>query len=149
VTQLSPHFSLEELTATMHRELDNTPSPDVVIALSDTALRLEAVRQLLGNSPLHVNSGYRSPAVNAAVGGVAGSAHLSGHACDFVCPPFGDPIDICRHLSASALEFDQVIEEGAWVHISFAHPMRREVLTKNPAGGYRPGLPPVGQEPTS
>lgn len=141
MTQLSPHFSLEELSSTSHRELDNTPSPAVVDVLRDTALRMEAVRSLLGDAPIHVNSGYRSPAVNKAVGGVADSAHLTGHACDFIAPSFGDPIDICKHLAASALQFDQVIEEGTWVHISFAQPMRRQLLTKASGGGYHTGLP--------
>lgn len=141
MTQLSPHFSLEELIATSHRELDNVPPAPIAQVLADTALHMEAVRSLLGDGSIHVNSGYRSAAVNAAVGGVADSAHLTGHACDFICPSFGEPIDICRHLVASKIEFDQVIEEGTWVHISFDPRMRREVLTKNPAGGYRTGLP--------
>lgn len=146
MTQLSANFSLEELTATSHRELDNTPSADVIAVLTDTATHMELVRARLGNLPIHVNSGYRSAAVNAAVGGVANSAHLTGHACDFVCPQAGDPLLICRILSAPydglpPIAFDQVIEEGTWVHISFAQPMRQQVLTKNPAGGYRAGLP--------
>lgn len=141
MTRLTPHFSLEELSATSHRELDNTPSIDVVAALGDTALRMEAVRSLLGDAPIHINSGYRSPAVNQAVGGVADSAHLTGHACDFIAPGFGDPLEICRRLAASALQFDQVIEEGTWVHVSFAQPMRRQLLTKQAGGGYRLGLP--------
>lgn len=138
---LSPHFALEELTATSHRDLDNTPSPTIVTALTGTALRMEAVRDLLASSAIHINSGYRSPAVNHAVGGVPDSAHLSGYACDFICPSFGAPLDICRHLAASRIEFDQIIEEGTWVHVSFAPTMRREVLTKQVGGGYRPGLP--------
>lgn len=142
MTALSPHFSLEELTATSHRELDNTPTPEIVAALTDTAQRLEAVRKLL-RQPMHVNSGYRSPAVNAAVGGVADSAHMSGRACDFICPGFGTPLDICRALQASGIPVDQIIEEGTWVHISFAPTMRHQVLTKKPGGGYYTGLPPT------
>lgn len=144
MTQLSPNFSLEELTATSHRDLDNTPSPQVVTVLTDTAHRLEAVRAMLGQ-PMHVNSGYRSQAVNEAVGGAFNSAHLTGHACDFICPAFGSPIEICRALASLGLDdgrwFDQLIEEGTWVHISFDPAMRGQILTKNPAGGYRNGLP--------
>lgn len=146
MTQLSPHFSLAEMTATSHRNLDNTPTPEIVATLADTAQRLETVRSLLGH-PIHVNSGYRSPAVNSAVGGVSDSAHMTGHACDFICPDFGAPLDICRrlattHASQGGIPFDQVIEEGTWVHISFAPTMRGQVLTKNPEGGYFTGLPP-------
>lgn len=140
MTQLSDHFSLEELSATAHRELDNTPPAPVLATLADTALRMEAVRTFLGAQPIHVNSGYRSPAVNAAVGGVVDSAHLSGHAVDFICPAFGDPLAICRHLAGVAFAFDQLIQEGTWVHVSFAPTMRREVLTKSAGGGYRLGL---------
>lgn len=149
---LSAHFSLEELTATAHRELDNTPSQAVINVLSDTAVRMETVRELLHAHGIHVNSGYRSPEVNKAVGGVANSAHLTGHACDFICPQFGTPLDICRALAIAAeakiagFRFDQIIEEGTWVHISFAPAMRGEVLTKKPGGGYQPGLPPEPEE---
>jgi len=142
MTALSAHFSLEEMTITSHRDLDNTPSAEIVTALTDTAQHMEAVRTLLGQ-PIHVNSGYRSPAVNKAVGGAANSAHMSGHACDFICPAFGSPLAICRALVASGIKFDQVIEEGTWVHISFAPTWRQQVLTKNPAGGYYTGLPPA------
>lgn len=138
---LTPHFSLEELTATAHRELDNTPPAAVVEALTDTAQHMEAVRALLGDASIHVNSGYRSAAVNKAVGGAASSAHLGGHACDFICPAFGSPLSICRMLAASRLQFDQLIEEGTWVHISFDPKMRRQILTKREGGGYALGLP--------
>lgn len=141
MTQLSAHFSLEELTATAHRELDNTPSAEVIAALADTARHMEAVRDLLGGLPLHVNSGYRSMAVNRAVGGAATSAHMFGHACDFICPQFGQPISICRAIVLAGVKFDQLIEEGTWVHLSFDPRMRGIVLTKKPGGGYAPGLP--------
>lgn len=141
MTPLAPHFSLEELTTTDQHFLDNTPPAALLPALRNTALRMEAVRGLLGDRPIHVNSGYRSAAVNRAVGGAIDSAHMTGRACDFICPAFGDPLAICKLLSAAALEFDQLIQEGAWVHISFDPRMRRDVLTKNPAGGYRIGLP--------
>ena len=141
-TYLSPHFSLEELTASQvasRRGLDNTPAPEVLEHLKSTALRMEAVRDLLGH-PVLVSSGYRSAAVNAAVGGVANSAHVQGWAVDFICPAFGDPFHICKAIDASRLEFDQVIEElGRWVHLSFAPSMRRECLTKV-AEGYAKGI---------
>ena len=47
---------------------------------------MEKIRSLLDNQPIVVHSGYRAPAVNRAVGGVATSAHCLGLACDFVCP---------------------------------------------------------------
>jgi hypothetical protein len=138
--QLSPHFSLEEMTHTEVR-LDNTPSLDVIRALEATARRMEAIRTLLGDRPIRVNSGYRSPAVNAAVGGARTSAHMAGHACDFVCRAFGSPLEICREIVAAGILFDQLIEEGTWVHISFDPRLRGQVLTKRDGGGYGLGLP--------
>lgn len=138
MTQLTQHFSLDELTFTQHRSLDNTPPPKIIACLQVAAGGMEHVRALLG-FPIRVNSGYRSPAVNAAVGGVATSAHCTGFAVDFVCPGFGTPLDVCRQLVADGLKFDQLIQEGTWVHVSFDPKMRGEVLTKT-ASGYRSGL---------
>lgn len=140
MTQLSPHFSLEELTFTQHRTLDNTPRPDIIDNLKVMAQGMEAVRHLLGDLPIHVNSGYRSAAVNAAVGGVETSAHLTGFACDFTCAAYGEPLAICQTVVRSGLAFDQCIQEGTWVHLSFAPTLRRDVLTKASNGGYKSGL---------
>ena len=139
-TQLSAHFALEELACTQHRELDNTPPPEVAEILRATAARMEEVRGLLGDRVISVSSGYRCRALNRAVGGARTSAHLSGHAVDFNCYGFGEPLAVCRAIAGSALAFDQLIEEGTWVHISFDPRLRRQVLTRRP-GGYGLGLP--------
>lgn len=139
MTELTEHFSLDEMTFTQHRALDNTPPPEVIEHLRITAQGLEAVRTILGDYGVRINSGYRSPEVNAAVGGVSNSAHLTGYAADFVCPRYGSPLLICKAVQRSGLAFDQLIEEGTWVHISFVPAMRRQVITKT-AGGYAPGL---------
>lgn len=139
-TPLTAHFALEELTCTLHRSIDNTPPPEVVESLHDTARRLEAVRTLLGGRTVTVSSGYRSAALNRAVGGAPGSAHLSGRAVDFNCYGFGSPRDVCRAIAASNLDFDQLIEEGTWIHISFAPRMRRQILRRRADGGYALGL---------
>lgn len=137
--ELSEHFTLEEMVATSHRDIDNTPSPEIVAHLTQTAAALETVRTLLKNLPMHINSGYRCPALNAAVGGVPNSAHLSGFAADFICPAYGNPLTICRALQVSDIPFDQVIEEGTWVHFAIGGAMRGQVLTKTPTG-YATGL---------
>ena len=140
VTRLTAHFALEELVCTQHREFDNTPPPEVVATLRDTAARMEEVRRLLGSRAISVSSGYRCQALNRAVGGATTSAHLAGRAVDFNCYGFGDPLEVCRLLSEAPLSFDQLIQEGTWCHISFDPRMRRQVLTRL-AGGYGPGLP--------
>ena len=137
--QLSAHFSLEEFitseTAAAHG-IDNTPSAEIIEALKDTATRLEAIRAALGQ-PMHINSGYRCEELNKAVGGVPDSAHLTGHAVDFVAPSFGNPDGIIQQLLLFPnLEFDQIIIEcHAWVHISFAPAMRRQIMTAHMTEG--------------
>ena len=128
--KLSPHFSLAELTASQtaaRKGLGNTPDAVVKNNLTITAANLEKVRELL-NHPIIISSGYRSPAVNRAVGGAATSAHTKGWAVDFICPGFGSPVQVVEKLKSSDLIFDQIIEEGTWVHISFAPTMRKQVM---------------------
>lgn len=139
--KLSKYFTLEEMvqsqTAT-RRGLDNTPPEDIKTNLALTCNLADEVRELLG-APILVSSGYRSPAVNAAVGGSQRSAHMRGYAIDFICPGFGTPEAIVNAVYKSKIDFDQIIMEGTWVHLSFAPTMRREALTK--VGN---GLQPLG-----
>jgi hypothetical protein len=145
--QLSPHFSLEELTfssTAVRLGIDNTPSPAIVANLTQACATFEQVRALLG-VPMISDSGYRCPALNAAVHGVPDSAHVQGWALDFTAPAFGQPIDIVKAIAASGLKWDQVITEGTWVHISAAPAMRQQVLTAtfiNGVAHYTEGIAP-------
>lgn len=99
--QLTPHFTLAELTASTKaraHDLDNTPPPEIVPRLVRTAEMLERIRSTLG-VPVIVTSGYRSQAVNRLVGGVATSDHTQGHAADIVAPAYGTPLQIARALA--------------------------------------------------
>lgn len=125
---LSPHFTLEELTATSHKALDNTPSAVVVARLKTLASALEDARALLGH-PIHVNSAYRSPAVNKAVGSKPTSAHIQGWAADIICPSFGSPLQVAERLASGLRGWDQIIYEGTWVHLSIDPRNRKQVLT--------------------
>jgi len=132
MNQLTEHFSLEELTfsSTAQRMgIANTPSFQTVAALTRLAMGLEKIRGILGDLPMHIDSGYRCPALNAAVGGAKASAHLDGFAADFTCAAFGSPLSIVRAIRASGLPLDQCIQEGTWVHVSFAPAMRGQYLT--------------------
>ncbi len=138
MTQLTAHFALEELTRSSTAErlaIDNTPSLETVARLTILAMGLEKVRALLG-APLSIDSGYRCPALNKAVGGVPDSAHVQGYAADFICPAYGSPLMIARAIADSGIDFDQVIQEGTWVHVSFDPRLRRQLLTAHfgPAG---------------
>jgi zinc D-Ala-D-Ala carboxypeptidase len=137
---ISEHFTLEELSfseAAARLGLDNTPSLTVIANLKLLAVAMEKVRTRLRNRPIVVHSGYRSPEVNLAVGGVATSAHCSGLACDFVCPAFGTPAEVALAILHSEIEYDQLILEYGWVHVGLAEKglvARREALTKRAAG---------------
>jgi len=137
--RVSEHFTLEELSfseAAARLEIDNTPSPEVLRNLIRIAVTMEAIRALLGAMPINVHSGYRSPQLNRAVGGVNSSAHCRGLACDFVCPAFGTPLKVALTILSSAIEYDQLILEYGWVHVGLAQAgtvLRREALTKRSA----------------
>ncbi len=85
--RLSPHFTLRELTKTSVR-IENVPGEKEVENLRRLCRWLEMLRSRWnmmygdGEDPIVVNSGYRSPAVNKAVGGAPTSNHLTGCAAD-------------------------------------------------------------------
>ena len=139
---LSAHFTLEELTRSevaLRKGLDNTPDAETIANLAELALALEKVRDLLGK-PIHINSAYRGPKVNSAVGGSKTSAHMKGYAADFVCPGFGTPQDICHAIMDSTIDYDQLIfEYASWVHFSIDPQMRRMNLTID-SQGTRQGI---------
>lgn len=148
MTQLSPHFSLAEMTVTS-TGITNVPTGQHLKNLTYTAQQMEKVRAILGGLPIQVNSGFRCDAVNRAVGGVTTSAHSFGFAVDFVCPAFGTPYEVCQALIKGGMKFDQLImERNRWVHIGFglksgiSH--RQQVLTLPPKGNkYMAGLKKV------
>ena len=80
--KLSQHYSLGELTKTSAKGIDNTPSHAAVLNLKNLCENwLEPLREKSGG-PILINSGFRSEAVNKAIGGVKGSNHLTGCAVD-------------------------------------------------------------------
>jgi hypothetical protein len=99
--------------------IENLPSWEDIERLKRLAEVLEKIRLLLDRQAIAVSSGYRCPQLNRWVGGVANSAHLYGHAADFVCPGFGSPTAICAHLRPhlATLGIDQLIDESGWVHV--------------------------------
>ena len=127
----SEYFTLAELTASntaIRRGINNVPTGAALQALTYTASRMDSVRKLLGH-PIRASSGYRSPALNKVIGGSNNSAHTLGYAVDFTCPAFGDPLAVCKAIIASGIQYDQLIYEGTWVHISFDPRNRMENLT--------------------
>lgn len=143
--KLSEHFYLEELSTSSHKEIDNFPPQSIVSTGLYIAECMEAVRAILDSKPISISSWYRSPKLNAAVGGSKNSQHMKGEAVDFICPQFGTPYDVARKLSMhkDKLLIDQLIYEGTWVHISFVIPPRvprLEALTYLGKGKYLSGI---------
>jgi len=125
---LSPHFTLAELTHTDHRSLDNTPNDAERANLQQLAEFLELVKVALGGKPIMVNSAFRSKAVNDAVGSKDTSQHRVGRAADIRVPGM-TPDKVVRALIATQLPFDQIIREfDAWTHISISDKPRRQAL---------------------
>lgn len=141
-TNITPHFTLEELCQT-ETDHPNIPRGPIRERLWHVAFNMESVRRILGDKPVIITSGYRSPAVNALVGGVPDSDHVLGYACDFHRPGMR-PFEIVDRIDKSPLFFAQMIneQEKGVVHLSF-NPLKpiREVLTLTETGyvaGNRP-----------
>jgi putative chitinase len=138
VTQLSKHFTLEELTVTDHRTLDNSPKQEEISNLQRLAQFLEQVKTALGGKPVMVNSAFRSKAVNDAVGSKDTSQHRLGCAADIRVPGMA-PDAVVRAVIAAQLPYDQIIREfDAWTHLSIPNvdgsPPRRQALIIDKTG---------------
>jgi len=125
---LSPHFTLEELTITDHREFDNTPNASETANLTRLADFLEQVKEAIGGKPVMVNSAFRSKAVNDAVGSSDRSQHRLGCAADIRVPGM-TPDQVVKAIMAAGLPYDQLIREfDRWTHAS---------ITNDPKGNPR------------
>ena len=150
---LSKNFTLQEFTKSqtaLRQGIDNTPEGEhleAAKALFENVV--QPVREHFG--PTVINSGYRGPALNEAVGGSATSQHCKGEAVDIECP--GVPnADIAQWI-VDNLDFDQVILEfytpgipdSGWVHVSYKAEgdNRKSILTAMKEDGktvYKTGI---------
>lgn len=145
--RLSENFSLKELTDSQTAArlgIDNTPPPEVIDDLRWGCINvLEPIRANF-KSPVVISSGYRSPALNEAVGGSAKSQHMLGQAVDFTIPGFtSDEGYLAQRIAQMpGLPYDQLIFEfDSWVHISW-NPRglpKHQLLTIN-RHGVQPGI---------
>ncbi len=138
---LSPHFSLRELTRSDTADAmgnPNTPTPDHMANMRNALCPgLERIRALpkVGGRPVTVESAYRNPVVNAAVGGVPNSDHALGYAADIQVDGLSD-YELACAIRDSDIEFDQLIrEDGRTIHVSFHPRMRRQVLRQRGGPG--------------
>jgi len=151
--KLTENFSLHEMikseTALRHG-LDNTPTDEIIQNLKILCEQiLQPVRQYYQKG-VKVNSGYRSPDVNAAVGGSRTSDHCRGQAADIEIPGVAN-YDLARHI-ADNYKFTQIILEfytpgipdSGWVHVSYDPiNLKCQTLTAMKENGktvYKPGL---------
>ena len=153
--QLSEHFNLKEFTKSetaIRKRIDNTPNAVHAQNLKNVCEKiLEPVRKHF-NKPVRINSGYRGPALNAAVGGSSKSQHCNGEAVDFEIDGLPNP-ELAKWVSENC-EFDQIILEfydpkegpnSGWVHASFTTTgqNRKQKLTAVTVNGktvYKPGF---------
>ena len=135
---MTPHFTLAELTATSHRQFDNTPNEAETANLQRLAEFLEQVKTALDGKPIMINSGFRSKQVNDSVGSKDTSQHRIGCAADIRVPGM-TPDAVVRAVIAAGLPYDQIIREfDAWTHISVTNTPdgtpRRQALIIDKAG---------------
>ena len=133
--QLSKFFSLAEMTRSETAQRENIPNvPDEAVTNALRALCeavLDPLREKTG-APISINSGYRSPPLNARIGGAKNSQHMEGKAADVQSN--GMPVlDLFKKVIELALPYDQVIYEAKnkttkWVHVSHSTPGRGQIL---------------------
>lgn len=128
------YFSIDELTASSTskvKSIDNTPTPGIRQNLENLINKvLDPVRELWGG-PITVNSGYRSPALNAAVKGSKSSHHMLGMAADITVGNKSNNKKLFNLIKNSGLPFTQLIDEKnfSWIHISYdPNNVKRQVL---------------------
>lgn len=153
MTQLTANFSLHELSKSetaLRMGFDNTPTPEAEANLKALCEHvLQPIRDHYGKG-VKVNSAYRSPESNAAVGGSKTSDHCRGMAADIEIP--GVPnAELAEHIKAN-YKFTQLILEfytpgipdSGWVHVSFdPSNLKCQCLTATKQNGktvYLPGL---------
>lgn len=150
---LTTNFTLNELTQSetaLRKGLDNAPTQDIISALQSLAANvLQPVRDHYGRG-VKVNSGYRSPEVNASVGGSKTSDHCKGQAADIEIPGVANA-ELAEYIK-DKLQFTQLILEfytpgvpdSGWVHVSYDPTnLKKQVMTAVKRDGktvYLPGL---------
>ena len=125
--KLSEHFTLGEMTrSNSHPEIYNIPSHEAIANLTNLCKWLEVLR-LRAGTPIRINSGYRSPQLNKAIHGVAGSNHMTGCAADIRVSGMEQLIRyaaiLLDYADESKQEFDELLIErnryGAiWLHFA-------------------------------
>lgn len=156
VTENFNYLELIDSKTASARGINNIPPEEFKKNLIDSCSNLwQPARDILG-VPMKINSGYRSPVLNKAIGGSTTSTHCYGYAIDFVAPKFGTTTEIVKTLVSEftkrGIAWDQIILEfpsspNSWVHLGWKHnsgKQRKQILTavKDKQGKtiYLPGI---------
>ena len=127
------YFTITELSKSstaLEKGIDNTPNPDIIKNLVRLVERiLDPLREKFGK-PIIVNSGYRCPALNKAVGGSKTSHHVAGLAADITGGSVAKNKILFSLIQELDLPFDQLIDEKnyKWIHVSFSEKPRKQIL---------------------
>jgi len=128
---ISKHISDKESVysrTALRRGIDNTPTEEHKINMIELAENIfEPLRMYVGG-PIKINSFYRSPELNKAIGGSSKSQHCHGQAMD-IDDTFGRMTNAeMFHFIRDNLDYDQMIWEFGdddnpdWVHVSYVSP---------------------------
>lgn len=127
------YFTIKELcksSTAIQKGIDNTPNSEIVNNLKKLVeYILDPLRERYGK-PIHVNSGYRCPALNKAVNGSKTSQHMTGLASDITAGSVAKNKILFNLIQELDLPFDQLIDEKkfSWVHVSFSEKPRKQIL---------------------
>ena len=118
---------LTRSTTAQLRGINNTPSQQVIVTLTALVENVLAPLRQAWGAPIHVNSGYRCPALNKVVGGVPASQHMLGQAADITAGSRAKNQSLYRLLRQLNLPVDQAINEHdfSWLHVSYGPRHRR------------------------
>jgi len=126
--QLSEHVSLADATASQtaaRKGLNNQPPPELIPVLRNTANGIYEPLWYAADGQIRLSSFYRSPSVNAAVGGSKTSQHMAGEAMDLQATGDLTNLQLLELVRKTLKTWDQLINEypnaqgeGAWVHVS-------------------------------
>lgn len=130
---MGKYFTLQEMCASStakQKGINNEPPLDVKDKLEELIKHiLDPLREAYGK-PIRVNSGFRSPELNKAIGGVTNSQHVLGQAADITGGSKEENKKLFDLIQKLELPFDQVIDESnfSWVHVSYGPRNRKQIL---------------------
>lgn len=148
MTRFAPNFPRHEFEASQtatRRGIDNSIPDELMNDATKLSWFLQELRNKINRIhrsesrsrelPVIISSGYRSPALNKAIGGASKSQHMRAQAVDITVPGM-TPRELVDFIAQHVPNFDQLIEEfGRWVHVSIADKPRRQVLIARTVNG--------------